>query len=225
MRKFGLAAAAAFALAFIPALVRAAEDPAAQYSLALFDQACLQNFGHLDRVHDWAQSRNLAPIVNPLALEIFLGSRPAPLTNERAVAGGGVVNLGRAWAISEPSGRFVLSTRYDPESCITWAQAADPMQVEAGFQRIVERSRKPGVRVSVEQDKRIDVPSASVHVQVVRFWTGGPETSFALALATVSRPGGPFQAMIQIQRVIAVDDPINPGIPLEPPRPVAAAPQ
>jgi hypothetical protein len=220
MRTFGLAAAVA--LAFVPAMVRAADDPAAQYSLALFDQACLQNFGHLDRVHDWAQSRNLAPIVNPLALEIYLGSRPASVTNEHAIAGGGVVNLGRAWAIPEPSGRFVLSTRYDPESCIAWAQVADPAQVEAGFERLVERSSRPGVRVTVEQDKRVEVPSASVHLQVVRFWAGGPETSFALALATVNRPGGPFQAMIQIQRVIAVDDPINPEIPLEPPRPVAA---
>jgi hypothetical protein len=70
----------------------------------------------------------------------------------------------------------------------------------------------------------IEVPSANVHVQVYRFWTK-PETSFALALATVNRSGGPFQAMIQTQRVIAADDPIDPEIPLEPPKPVSMAPQ
>jgi hypothetical protein len=220
MKSIGLAAA--IALAWPTTHVRAA-DAAAQYAVALFDQVCMQNFGHLDRVQNWAFSRDLAPIVNPLALQVFLGFR-VNVMHEHSVAGGGVLNLGQAWAVPAPSGRFVLSTRYDPESCIIWAQTADAAQVETSFKAIVDRARKPGIDVSRDQDKTIEVPSAHVHVQVYRFWTGVSETSFALALATVDRSGGPFQAMIQTQRVINADDPIDPEIPLEPPHPVPMAP-
>jgi hypothetical protein len=38
-----------------------------------------------------------------------------------------------------------------------------------------------------------------------------------LALATVNRPGGPFQAMLETQRLVEPDDTINPMVPLEPP--------
>jgi hypothetical protein len=222
MRSIGLATAA-IALAWSAAPARA-EDAAAQFAVAVFDQACVQNFGHLDRVGDWALNRDLAPIDNPLALQVFLGYRVSAHTHEHSVAGGGVLNLGQAWAVPAPSGRFVLSTRFDPESCIVWAQTADQADVEAGFKAMIDRASKPGVAVTLDQDKSIEVPSASVHVQVYRFWTK-PETSFALALATVNRSGGPFQAMIQTQRVIAADDPIDAEIPLEPPKPVSMAPQ
>ena len=222
MRSIGLATAAiALAWSTAPGW---AEDAAAQFTVALFDQACVQNFGHLDRVGDWALNRDLAPINNPLALQVFLGYRVSAHTHEHSVAGGGVLNLGQAWAVPAGSGRFVLSTRFDPKSCIVWAQTADQAEVEAGFKAMIDRASKPGVTVTLDQDKSIEVPSANVHVQVYRFWTK-PETSFALALATVNRSGGPFQAMIQTQRVIAADDPIDPEIPLEPPKPVSMAPQ
>jgi hypothetical protein len=41
--------------------------------------------------------------------------------------------------------------------------------------------------------------------------------SFALVMASVSRSGGPFQAMLETQRVFDRDDAINPMVPLEPP--------
>ena len=219
MRSIGLATAA-IALAWSTAPARA-EDAAAQFTVALFDQACVQNFGHLDRVGDWALNRDLSPIDNPVALQVYMGYRVSARTHEHSVAGGGVLNLGQAWAVPAPSGRFVLSTRFDPESCIVWAQTADQAEVEAGFKAMIDRAKKPGVTVTLDQDKSIEVPSANVHVQVYRFWT----KPVALALATVNRSGGPFQAMIQTQRVIAADDPIDPEVPLEPPKPVPMAPQ
>jgi hypothetical protein len=37
-------------------------------------------------------------------------------------------------------------------------------------------------------------------------------------MAAVSRPGGPFQAMLETQRVIGRDDTINSMVPLAQPR-------
>jgi hypothetical protein len=89
---------------------------------------------------------------------------------------------------------------------------------------MIDRASKPGVAVTLDPDKSIEAPDANVLVQVYRF-RSKPETSFALASATVNRPGGPFQAMMQTQRVIAADDPIDPEIPLESPKPVSPTPQ
>ncbi len=214
MKRFAFALLAAAALGQTPAQ---ADDVAAQFTMKLFDQACVQNFGHLEQVQTWAFSRDLAPIVNPDALAVFLGYRQSHVTHEHAVAGGGVVNMGQAWAVPGPDGHFVLSIRTDPESCIIWAQKADQAEIEAAFKKIVEGMSKPGVQVKADQDQSIDVPDASVHVQVYRFWTGVAETSSVLALASVNRSGGPFQAMIQAQRLIDADDPIDLGLPIDPP--------
>ena len=78
MRSIGLATAA-IALAWSTAPARA-EDAAAQFTVALFDQACVQNFGHLDRVGDWALNRDLAPIDNPVALQVYMGYRVSART-------------------------------------------------------------------------------------------------------------------------------------------------
>jgi hypothetical protein len=178
-----------------------AEDAAAQFSTKLFSDACLSNFGHLDKVQAWAVDRHLPPILNPQALAVFVWPRDS----------------GRAWAVRDASGRFVLSIRTDPESCIVWAQTVDAPEVEAAFKKLVDDTRKPGIDVRVDRDKTTEIPNGRVRVQVYRFWSGSPETGFALALAAVNRSGGPFQAMIKTQRVLERDDPIDPGIPLEPP--------
>ena len=56
-------------------------------------------------------------------------------------AGGGVPGSGKAWAVPDPAGRFVLSTRLDPESCVVWAQKADPGEVDAEFAKMVAGRR------------------------------------------------------------------------------------
>jgi len=77
-----------------------------------------------------------------------------------------------------------------------------------------KRSRWAGTRT---QDRNADIPDGRVHIQVYRVWSGSAVTSIALAVASVSRSGGPFQAMLETQRVIDPEAPINPMVPLEPP--------
>ena len=59
--------------------------------------------------------------------------------------------------------------------------------------------------------------AATLHIRVYRVWSGSALNSYALAVATVSRPGGPFQAMLETQRLVERDDAVNPMVPLEPP--------
>ena len=213
MKRVAFVAAAALALAGQPARA----DEAATNFAKLFSDVCMAKFGHLDTVQDWAESQNLPPITNPQALAVFAGraNRDGKMIS---FAGGGVPGSGKAWAVHDPAGRFVLATRLDPESCVVWAQKADPGEVEAAFAKMVAaQAATPGVEVKLADDRTANIPDGSVHIRIYRVWSGSALNSFALAMATASRSGGPFQAMLETQRLIERDDAINPLVPLEPP--------
>ncbi len=212
MRWIAFVAAAALACAGQPAR---ADDAASSFA-RIFTDVCLAKFGHLDTIEDWATDQDLPPITNPQALAVFAGK---PNTDGKmvSVAGGGVPGSGKAWAVRDDAGHFVLATRLDPESCVVWAQKADPAAVEAAFAKMVEAASTPGTNVQLVEDRSADIPDGKVHIRVYRVWSGSALSSLALVMAAVSRSGGPFQAMLETQRVFDRNDPINPMIPLEPP--------
>src|SRR5271156_3260291 len=212
MKRFAFAAAAALAMVGQPARA----DEAAANFVKLFSDVCVAKFGHLDTIEDWAEDQKLLPITNPKALSVFAGkaNRDGKMIS---VAGGGVPGSGKAWAVPDAAGRFVLATRLDPESCVLWAQKAESIDVEAAFAKLIELVSRPGVDVKLAEDKTVDIPSGQVHIRVYRVWSGSPMNSFAMVLASVNRSGGPFQAMLETQRLVTRDDPINPLVPLEPP--------
>jgi hypothetical protein len=212
MKRLVFAAAAVLALVGSPARA----DEAAANFVKLFSDVCIAKFGHLTDVWDWADNQNLAPITNPQALAVFAG-KPNRDGKMVSVAGGGVPGSGQAWAVHDPAGRFVLATRLDPESCVVWAQKADPGEVDAAYAKMVAQAVAPGVEVKLSDDRTVDVPDGTVHIRVYRVWSGSALNSYALVVATVSRSGGPFQAMLETQRLVEQDDVINPMVPLEPP--------
>lgn len=209
-----IAVGAAVTLMFMGSSARA-DDAAAKFA-ELFTSVCLDKFGNLDKIEDWASEQNLRPISNPQALAVFAG-RPNIDGTMRSFAGGGVPGSGKAWAVHDPAGRFVVATRLDPESCIAWAQQADPADVEAAYVKMVETASTSGSDVKLVEDKKVDIPNGQVHIRVYRIWLGSAMNSFALVMAAVNRSGGPFQAMLETQRVYDRDDIINPMVPLVPP--------
>jgi hypothetical protein len=212
MKRFAFAAAAVFAVVGQPARA----DEAAANFVKLFSDVCLGKFGHLDKVEDWAWEQNLPPITNPQALAVFAG-KPNRDGKMISVAGGGVPGSGKAWAVPDPAGRFVVATRLDPESCVAWAQKADPGEVDAAYEKMVAQAVAPGVEVKLADDRTVGIPDGAVHIRVYRVWSGSALNSYALVMAAVSRSGGPFQAMLETQRLVERDDAINPMVPLEPP--------
>ena len=212
MKRLAFAAAAALAMIGQPARA----DEAAANFVKLFSDVCIAKVGHLTTVWDWSDSQNLSPITNPQALAVFAG-RPNLDGKMISFAGGGVPGSGKAWAVPDPAGRFVLATRLDPESCVAWAQKADPSEVDAAYAKLVAQAAGPGIEVKLADDRTVNIPDGSVHIRVYHVWSGSPLNSYALVAATVSRSGGPFQAMLETQRLVEPDDAINPMVPLEPP--------
>jgi hypothetical protein len=209
-----IAVGAAVTLMFMGGSARA-DDAAAKFA-ELFTSVCLDKFGNLDKIEDWASEQNLRPISNPQALAVFAG-RPNIDGTMRSFAGGGVPGSGKAWAVHDPAGRFVVATRLDPESCVAWAQQADPADVETAYAKMVETAPAPGSDVKLVEDKKVDIPNGQVHIRVYRIWLGSAMNSFALVMAAVNRSGGPFQAMLETQRVYDRDDIINPMVHIVPP--------
>jgi hypothetical protein len=212
MKRVAFAAAAALAVVGQPARA----DEAAANFVKLFNDVCIAKVGHLTTVWDWADSQNLLPITNPQALAVFAG-KPNKDGKMISFAGGGVPGSGQAWAVPDPAGRFVLATRLDPESCVAWAQKADPSEVDAAYAKLVEQASGPGIEVKLADDRNVNIPGGTVHIRVYHVWSGSALNSYALVAATVSRSGGPFQAMLETQRLVEPDDVINPFVPLEPP--------
>ena len=213
MKRLAFAAAAALAVVGQPARA----DEAATNFVKLFSDVCMAKFGHLDTIEDWAQDQNLPPITNPQALAVFAG-KPNRDGKMVSFAGGGVPGSGKAWAVHDPAGRFVVATRLDPESCVVWAQKADPGEVDAAYAKMVAQATVPGAEVKLAEDRSVDIPDGAVHIRVYHMWSGSALNSFALVLATVNRSGGPFQAMLETQRLVERDEATNPMVPLEPPR-------
>jgi hypothetical protein len=211
MKRLAFAAAAALAL-----VGPARADESATNFVKLFSDVCIAKFGHLTSVWDWADSQNLLPITNPQALAVFAG-KPNQDGKMISVAGGGVPGSGKAWAVPDPAGRFVVATRLDPESCVAWAQKADPAEVDAAYAKLVAQAAGPGIEVKLADDKNADIPGGTVHIRIYHVWSGSALNSYALVMATVSRSGGPFQAMLETQRLVERDDVINPFVPLQPP--------
>ncbi len=212
MKRLVFATVAALALVGQPARA----DEAATNFVKLFSDVCIAKFGHLTTVWDWAEEQNLLPITNPKALAVFAG-RPNQDGKMTSFAGGGVPGSGKAWAVPDPVGRFVVATRLDPESCVTWAQKADPSEVDAAYAKMVAQAVGPGIEVKLAEDKNVDIPGGTVHIRVNHVWSGSPLTSYALVMATVSKSGGPFQAMLETQRLVEREDTVNPMVPLQPP--------
>jgi hypothetical protein len=208
--------ALAVAAPLLCAGVRAHADDAAVNFAKLFSDVCLAKSGNLDEVEDWVEDQNLPPITNPQALAVFAG-RPNMDGTMRSFAGGGVPGSGKAWAVKDPAGRFVLATRLDPESCVVWAQKAEPAEVEMAYSKMLESAAKAGAEVTLADDRKADIPGGQVHIRIHRVWSGSALTSIALVMATVSRSGGPFQAMLETQRLVQRNDPVNPMVPLQPP--------
>src|SRR5580658_3109037 len=166
MRWIALAAAA-LACSCITAR---ADDAVASFA-RIFTDVCMDKFGEPDEIESWATSQNLLPITNPQALSVFAG-KPNKDGKMISVAGGGVPGSGKAWAVPDAAGRFVLATRMDPESCVLWAQKAEPEAVEAAFTKMVGEASKPGVEVKLLEDKTVDIPIGHVHIRVYRDWSG-----------------------------------------------------
>ena len=184
--------------------------------MKLFSDVCMAKFGHLTTVWDWADSQNLLPITNPQALAVFAG-RPNRDGKMISFAGGGVPGSGKAWAVHDPGGAVRAGDAARSGILRRVGAEGGPGRGRCSLCEDGGAGGRPGIEVKLADDKTVDIPDGTVHIRVYHVWSGSALNSYALVVATVSRSGGPFQAMLETQRLVERDDVINPFVPLQPP--------
>jgi hypothetical protein len=171
----------AFLFAFVP-LSALADDPKANAVLRLFMDACVPNMGQPDKVRTWAADQHLQEISAPAALGVFVGAG----------------TKGAAWAVPSPLGSFAVSIRGFTQACAVWARAADPDDVAEGFKKLMEGVSRPRLDVGIDSDTTTTTPVGQAHSSVYHLWPSSGKSGYAFTLLTAERPGGAFQASIQV---------------------------
>jgi len=170
-----------------PATPVFAADPGAEFLLRLFNNACMPNIAHADRVRAWAADHHLSAVQNPAAISIYVGPGD----------GGGL------WAVPSPAGTFALSVRTETKACAVWAGAADPDEVSARVKTMMDELKRSGNTVSVVRDSTTDMEFGRRHGLIYLVSSAGAPNSVALTMITNERPGGAYQATLQVGTVAA----------------------
>lgn len=159
-----------------------AEDPNAAFVTKLFLEACVPNMGQSNKVRDWANEHHLTPILNPIALQVFVGK------------GDG----GDAWGAANGDGQFVLSIRGETKACAVWARTASPNEVLNYFTKVIEGVRRPGVEVKLVTDEKAPTPFGTAHTLAYQVGGGLSASAFVFLLQTIEQPGGAFQVSMKV---------------------------
>ena len=159
-----------------------ADDASASFVTRLFMNVCIPNVGQAEKVRAWALEKKLVEVTAPSALEVFVG------------AGNG----GVAWAVPTSFGSFALSIRGETHACAAWARAADPVEVEGNFRKILEGAARPGLVLKVIKDENAPGPTGVIHTLIYAASNAGNDRrGYLYTLQTAEKTGGAFQATLQ----------------------------
>jgi len=161
-----------------------AGEAAADFLTKLFIDVCIPNMGNPDKVREWANEKHLEPVTNPTALGLFVGTG----------------DKGGAWVVPARVGNFALAIRGQTEGCAVWARTAHPGEVEANFARIIEGVKRPGLKINVERDTTSPSPVGRARALVYSIFADNARKGFMFTMLTAERPGGAFQASLQVAR-------------------------
>jgi hypothetical protein len=182
-----MSTAVALGLLFCLPQSATAADDRASFLVNLFITVCIPNMGSPDGVRAWAATKRLGQIEEAAPLAVFVGPG----------------SDGAAWAIPTTIGKFALSIRGTTRACAVWAQAADASEVEGNFKKIIEGTKRPGVRVRVDKDNSGEGPQGHVRGLVYNIIAPGAPTGFEFTMLTAEHAGGPFQASLQVAKASA----------------------
>jgi hypothetical protein len=165
-----------------------AEDSNGSLLMRLFENICIPNMGRPEKVRAFAEAQKLSEITNPQFLAVFVG----------------VGTKGAAWQVPSPTPqKFALSIRGTSEGCAVWAEQADPNYVESAFIKLVEGTAQPGIKV--EKDKEFTNQTKFGLGKAIMYHMFSPDSGKGMefTLITGEKPGGFFQASIQVAPVAA----------------------
>ena len=173
--------ASGFSLSAVPAY---AYDAAANTVTKLFMDGCLNNLGRPDATKAWAKAAGLQDITSTPFLKLFVGDG----------------DKGGAWAFVTDAGHFAVSIRGTSQGCVAWAQAANPAETRANFQRLMEGVPRSGLTVTKVEDSGKETSFGQFRNLTYRVMPNQGSIGEEFILLTADRSGGPFQISIEAVR-------------------------
>lgn len=181
----------------------AADDPNAAYLSRLFGEACLHHLGDPEATRQWAQDQHLTPITDPAAFEVFAGpgAKPPNATAPAETTGpdpAAPTVQPAAWFVPGPGQQaFALSLRGGIGACAAWAREADPQAVSNAFLTGVKDPEKPDVAVRDVGERVSTTPFGRLSI-IFYVIEAAARRGFLFTVITSERPGGAFQASLQV---------------------------
>lgn len=178
-------AAAAILLALQPGPARA-QDQNAVFLIQIYNNVCLRFLNKPDQVRAWAKEKQLPPIADQGVRDAFVGPGAQ----------------GDAWIVPSPTGdRFAVSIRAATQGCAAWAIKADPRYVIPAFIQQVEGFARPGYEIRKDNDESHDTPFGVSRSMSYYMRNTSNDVGFEFSAVTAERPGGVFQATLQVSKV------------------------
>jgi hypothetical protein len=157
------------------------ETRAANELLDLFSEVCMKTLGKPEGVQAWAADHHVMSVETPEALKIYAGGEG-----------------GAAWAVRTSTGQFVLAIRAQTHACAVFADKADPQVVEGYIEQLMQALRQTGRPVQVLKDDRSPTSVGLRHARVYAVGGSSGPAVEVFAVITDERPGGPYQATVQV---------------------------
>lgn len=162
------------------------QDQNAVFLMQLYNNVCLRFLNKPDEVRGWAKEKQLAPIQEQSVRDAFVGDGAK----------------GDAWLVPSPTGdKFAISIRAATQGCAAWAIKADPNYVIPAFVQQVEGFARPGYEVRKDNDQTYDTPFGVGHSISYYMRNTSNNVGFEFSAVTAERPGGVFQATLQVSKV------------------------
>jgi hypothetical protein len=180
----GLVLAVATCATSVAAAAQTPPSPPVQTAnglLDLFSQACMKNLGKPDGVRAWAADHHLTSIGKPDALQVY---------------GGG--DGGAVWAVATPAEPFVLALRASTQACAVFADKADPQTIEIYVGDLMQALKQTGRPVALLKNDQTPTSFGNRHGLVYAVGGGSWPTLQVYTVITNERPGGPYQATVQV---------------------------
>ena len=161
-----------------------AYDAAANTVTKLFINGCLNNLGRPEATKAWAKVAGLQDITSGPFLKLFVGDG----------------DKGGAWAFVTDAGHFAVSIRGTSQGCVAWAQAADPAETRANFERLMEGVPRLGLTVTKVEDSARESSFGQFRNLTYRVMPDQGEVGYEFILLTADKSGGAFQVSIEAVR-------------------------
>ncbi len=170
-----------------------AADYNAEVISQFFNATCLRRLGVPDDIRAWAKDTRLVQIVEPNAVNTFVGTTPGA--------------KGIAWMLPSPNDwKFTLSIRSGTQTCAVWAESGDPATAEGLFRKMITEAARPGTKVSTDEDQSFPTATGKSRLLTMSVIDGTSGGGYQFTFMAGDRSGtffsgAPVQISMQLTRI------------------------